>query len=132
MSCSSQMLGLLVCGVLSQAPAFAFDAAPSADPVATREAVAALLASSNVAIPSTSTCQGDYGQHGQPRIRDLLAVQLAYLNAGQNVIEGKCVAGACSVSFRHAAGEDVSSATIEFSVLKGRANPATLHCTITP
>lgn len=104
----------------------------SPDPVATRKALAALLASSNAVISNTSTCNGDYGQRGQPTIKDMLATQLAYLYTGENIIEGKCASGFCSITIRHAAGEDISSATIEFSVRKGNADPATLRCIITP
>jgi uncharacterized protein YecT (DUF1311 family) len=104
----------------------------STDPIATRKALAVLLASSNAAIPNTSTCRGDYGQSGQPTIKDMLAMQLAYLYAGKNTIEGKCASGACSIIIRHAAGEDVASATIKFGIRKGRMNLATLRCTITP
>jgi hypothetical protein len=104
----------------------------SADPIATRKALAALLASSNAAIPNMSTCGGNYGESGQPTIKDMLAMQLAYLYAGDNTIEGKCASNSCLITIRHAAGEDVSSVTIEFGVQKGRANPATLRCVITP
>jgi hypothetical protein len=104
----------------------------AADPIATRKALAALLASSNAEIPSGSTCQGNYGQAGRPAVKDLVAMQLAYLYSGDNVIEGRCTSNSCAIAIKHASGEDVSSATIEFGVKKGRANAATLRCVITP
>lgn len=104
----------------------------AADPNETRKALALLLASSNAPIPDGSTCRGDYGQSGQATIKDMLAMQLAYLYAGENRIEGKCTDGSCSISIRHSAGEDVSSALIQFGIRKGRANPATLRCVMTP
>lgn len=124
--------GLVLAGALCLSSSVSSAAEHSADPIATRKALAVLLASSNAAIPNTSTCTGDYGQRGQPTIKDLLAMQLAYLYAGENTIEGKCASGSCSITIKHAAGEDVSSATIEFGIRKGSANPGTLRCIITP
>lgn len=104
----------------------------SADPVATREALSVLLSSSNTAIPKASTCMGDYGQSGQPKIGDMLAMRLAYLYAGENIVEGRCASGFCSIVIRHAAGEDVAFTTIEFGIRKGNVDPATLRCVFTP
>lgn len=107
-------------------------AEPSADPIATRKTLAVLFASSNASIPKGSTCWGDYGQTGQPKIKDMLAMQLAYMYVGENLIEGKCADGLCSITIKHSSGEDVSFAQIKFCIRKGRVNTATLHCIITP
>ena len=119
-------------GVLCLLPQISSATDQSVDPIETRKALALLLASSNAVIPDGSTCRGDYGQSGQPTIKDMLAMQLAYLYAGENRIEGKCTEGSCSITIRHSAGEDVSSALIQFGIRKGRANPATLRCVMTP
>lgn len=106
------------------------------DPEATRKALTALLAAANDSIPRTSSChegQGAYGQTGPATVKDLLAMRMAYLYAGSNVIEGQCdQARQCTVSIRHAAGEDVASASITFAVKAGKAQVATLQCLITP
>jgi hypothetical protein len=104
----------------------------AADPIATRKALAALLASSNAEIPNGSTCQGNYGQSGRPAVKDLMAMQLAYLYSGENVIEGRCLADMCTIMIGHVSGEDVSSFTIEFEIKKGRANTTTMRCVMTP
>lgn len=106
--------------------------AEEADPVATREALAALMASSNSPIPENSTCHGNYGQSAKPTVKDLIAMQLAYLYAGENTIEGRCLADSCAITIKHASGEDRSSATITFKLRHGRANAASLRCLITP
>jgi len=112
------------------AHAWAVDAA--ADPVATRKALAALMASSNSRIPDTSTCQGNYDQGEKPAVKDLMAMQLAYLYTGENTIQGRCIADSCAITIKHLSGEDLSSATIEFKLRKGRADAASLRCLITP
>lgn len=109
--------------------------APSsaADPVATQKALSALFAAANDAIPAASSCHGDYGQPGRAKVKDFLAMRMAYLYAGANVIEGSCDNKAqCTVSIQHAAGEDVASATISFNVSAGKARASSLHCVITP
>lgn len=121
---------LVVAVLLSASHVLAAD--QPADPIATREALVALLASSDAVIPKTSSCQGDYGQRGRVRVKHLLAMQLAYLYAGENVIVGHCAASSCKVTINHAAGEDVSSAIIEFRLKGGKADSATLHCVMTP
>ncbi|CAD5370203.1 conserved exported hypothetical protein [Rubrivivax sp. A210] len=118
------LLGLLCAG---PAPA-----APEPDPAATRQALRALLASAQDGIPRGSGCDGDYGQRGRARVKDLLAVQLAYLYRGDNVITGGCAGNACELTIRHAAGEDVASATLRFEQRQGRARVGTLRCVITP
>lgn len=104
----------------------------AADPVATRQALAALLASSNSRIPDTSTCQGNYGQDEKPMVKNLMAMQLAYLYSGINTIEGRCIADLCSITIKHVSGEELSSAIINFEVSKGKANAASMRCLITP
>lgn len=108
-------------------------AAAEANPVATQKALGSLLAAANDAIPRTSSCHGDYGQAGKARVKDLLAMRLAYLYAGTNVIEGSCnAAQQCTVAIQHAAGEDVASATITFTASGGKARASTLQCVVTP
>jgi hypothetical protein len=102
------------------------------DPAATAQALGALLAASNAVIPASSSCQGHYGQTGKATVKDLLAVQLAYLYSGNNVIQGNCQSRQCTVTITHAAGEDVSSATITFDKVRGKARISTLQCLMTP
>ena len=106
------------------------------DPEATRKALTALLAAANDSIPRTSSChegQGAYGQTGPATVKDFLAMRMAYLYAGSNVVEGRCEQQhKCTVSIRHAAGEDVASASITFAVKAGKAQVATLQCLVTP
>lgn len=136
--CATVALGC----VLAAPASFAADASPpmaattaaaaTADPVATQKALSALLAAANDAIPRASSCHGDFGQTGQARVKDLLAMRMAYLYAGTNVVEGSCQKGQCTVSINHAAGEDVASAAISFSVSGGKARASSLQCVITP
>ena len=102
------------------------------DPAATGEAVQLLLSMANDIIPRQSSCFGDYGQAGRARVRHLLATQLAYLYAGDNAIRGECQRDACEVTINHARGEDVSSATVSFTLRQGKPSPVSLHCVITP
>jgi hypothetical protein len=106
--------------------------AESVEPDNTVKALNALLAASNDRIVRSSTCFGAYGQDGAPTIRDLLAVQLAYLYRGENAIVGSCVESKCQISITHAFGEDVSSATITFNQKRQRAIANSLNCIITP
>ena len=104
-----------------------------ADPRATTQALTALLGAANDTIPATaSTCQGAHGQAGPLRVKDLLALRLGYLYAGQNIIVGSCTGGRCKLSITHAAGEDVASAVIHFRVRRGKAVASSLRCEITP
>lgn len=122
-------------GCTLAAPAFAAgaSAATAADPVATQKALSALLAAANDTIPKASSCHGDFGQAGKAKVKDLLAMRMAYLYAGTNVIEGSCSKAAqCTVTIRHAAGEDVASAAISFAVGAGKARASSLQCVITP
>ena len=102
------------------------------DPAATGKALSALLTISGENIPESSSCQGNYGQQGKATVRDLLAMQLAYLYTGKNIIQGHCTTKQCTVTITHAAGEDVSSAIIKFEVAQGKASVSTLECVITP
>lgn len=120
-------LGLSLCFVMTSRAT-----EQPANPVATRTALAALFASSNAAIPRTSSCYGEYGQKGRPRIRDMMAMSMAYLHTGTNTIQGECATSRCSINITHAAGEDVASYTIQFRLLYGNADPTTLQCQITP
>lgn len=114
---------------LLQSVAFAVE---GSDPVATRNALTMLFASSNATIPKSSNCIGDYGQKGPATVKDLLAMQMAFLYAGENTIGGGCAAASCSITIRHSAGEDLSSAIIEFAIRRGSLDPATLRCVMTP
>ena len=106
------------------------------DPEATRKALTALLAAANDPIPRTSSChegQGAYGQTGPATVKDFLAMRMAYLYAGSNVVEGRFEqAQQCTVSIRHAAGEDVASVVIFFKLRDGKARSSSLRCVITP
>jgi hypothetical protein len=104
----------------------------AAGPVATSKALNALLAVSNDVIPQSSSCHGDYGQEGAATVKDLLAMQLAYLYSGKNTIKGDCTATQCNLSIAHAAGEDMSSAVIKFKLARGKAKTSTLSCVMTP
>ena len=105
---------------------------PTIDPTETTKALSILLAASNAPIPESSSCNGSYGQTGKATVKDLLAVQLAYLYSGKNIIQGKCNSTQCTVAINHSSGEDVSSTTITFGVKQDKANISTLHCVITP
>ncbi len=107
-------------------------AADSGHPNETALAFRALLASSNQSIPKSSTCHGTYFSGRQATVKDLIAVQLAYLQSGENVISGSCTKQKCSLEIRHANGEDMSYASIAFDVRNGAAWASTLACVITP
>lgn len=111
---------------------FAFSAYANDDPEATTRALRRLLAIADAPIPKTSTCFGDYLQAGPAKVADLLAVELAYLYSGENVIKGGCEQNRCAISITHSAGEDVSSAEIRFSLRRGKAQASSLQCVITP
>lgn len=121
---------------VAAAASWAQTAETPGNPEATRKALTALLAAANDPIPRTSSChegQGAYGQTGPATVKDLLAMRMAYLYAGSNVIEGHCEQSQqCTVSIRHAAGEDVASVSITFAVKAGKAQATTLRCLITP
>lgn len=103
-----------------------------AQPEPATRALRALLAISNAVIPETSTCSADYGQEGQATVKDLLAIQLANLDHGKNTIQGRCTASRCTLTIRHSAGEDMSSAQITFALAGGKARVSTLQCVNTP
>ncbi len=99
----------------------------------TTMALRSLLMLSHRTIPKSSSCFGDYGQRGPPKVNDLLAVQLSNLSAGHNAIRGACAHQRCSLRITHDGGsEDVSSAEIRFTVNAGRANISSLQCVMTP
>jgi hypothetical protein len=104
------------------------------DSHATTEALRALFAMSNAVIPASSTCQAQYGQTGKATVKDLMAVQLAYMYpGGQYVIQGNCHAGQCAVAiYRRGREEDVSSAHIVFNTVRGKARISSLECVTTP
>lgn len=116
--------------------AHAGEEAAKADPQSAQFAWTALLGIADAALPSGTGCHGDYGQPGhgrRPRVKDLLASQLAYMSAGQNTLSGHCAANRCEVQLQRRNGEDVSSATLNFERLRsGRADPRSLRCVMTP
>lgn len=101
-------------------------------PEQTVVALQLLLRAGGQFIPRNSTCFGQYGQSGAPRIYDLLSSRFAYLHNGQNVISGWCEAQRCKVEIRHSAGEDVASATISFREQGGALQIRSLGCVLTP
>jgi hypothetical protein len=126
------MLAVIMAAFLSCSGASA-DGAP--DPDSTRQALVALFAAAAEPIIPGSSCAGDYLTGPQPTIGDLLAMQIAYLYKGDNVVDGACDGAGelqCSVSVRHSAGESQASATIRFRARDGMAMPDTLDCIITP
>jgi hypothetical protein len=104
----------------------------AADPSQTTKALSLLLAEANTPIPESSSCQGNFGNTGRSTVKDLLAMSLAYLYSGKNVINGHCLSKRCTVSITHAAGEDVSSTTISFALRRNKASISSLQCVITP
>ena len=124
------VLGVFAVGAVCTHSARA--ASSNADPVATQKALSALLAASNDLIPRSSSCHGDFGQPGKAKVKDLVAMRLAYLYTGSNVIEGSCTPKECSLSITHAAGEDVAAATITFALSGSKARASSLQCVITP
>ena len=105
---------------------------------ASQKAVSALLAASDEPIPSESTCHGVFGGEGPPRVRDLLAMELATFSRGKNTLVGTCKAGgtgrpqACRVTIAHEFGEEASSAEIRFDAIDGHAVAASLDCRLLP
>ena len=95
-----------------------------------------LLAASNMTIPRQSSCNGEYGQTGAPKVKDLLAAELAGFNRGNNTIAGSCQgrdSKSCSVLIRHEYGEGGYAADIRFKVSsKGTVDISTLSCIISP
>jgi hypothetical protein len=94
-----------------------------------------LLAASNMVIPPQSSCQGDYGQQGEPKVKDLLAMELAGFNRGKNIIVGSCKGvglKSCDLLISHQYGEDGNAARIQFTVLRGVVDMSTVVCRITP
>lgn len=108
----------------------------AAGPRDTKEAWDLLLAACNMTIPPQSSCRGEYGQTGAPKVRDLLAMELAYLNRGENTIVGSCKgsgAKSCNLFIGHKYGEDQYAAEIHFTVSnKGEIDINTLTCIMTP
>ena len=107
----------------------------AAGPSDTEKVLNLLLAASNMAIPPQSSCQGDYGQKGESKVKDVLAMELAGFNRGKNTITGSCQdpgPKSCEILIRHEFGEDGYSAQIHFLVKKGAVDITTLTCIITP
>jgi len=100
-----------------------------------QRALALLLMSSAELIPAESSCQGIYGGEVPPKLKDLLAMELASLSRGKNSVTGTCGRGdpmRCTVAISHSFGEAVSSADIKFSVKAGRLDMDSLECILTP
>ena len=106
---------------------------PGPHPADTQKALNFLLAIANQPIPATSSCYGSFGGDEPPKVKDLLAMELASFSRGQNSVSGKCSGEPnlrCGISISHSSGEDVSSAEITFGVKEGR--PDALQCVLTP
>ena len=105
------------------------------NPDDTQKALTYLLTISDELIPPASSCKGSYGQAGQARVKDLLAMELSSLWGGKNSIVGKCREHGetlCSVTMSHDFGEAVSSAQISFNLKDGRARVDSLACVLSP
>ena len=108
------------------------------DRAGSQRAMTALLAASDEVIPASSSCHGLFGGESPARVKDLLAMELATLSRGRNVMTGHCdpaEAGdgaQCAISITHDFGEDVSSADIRFRTQAGRADAQSLACVLTP
>ena len=99
----------------------------------TTEALRALLALSNDAIPASSSCSEYYEQTGKGTVADMLAARLANMYPGGNyVIQGNCQSGQCAVIIDREAGEDASTTIITFDVVRGKASVSTLQCLLIP
>ena len=109
---------------------------PNTGPSDTERLLNLLLAASNMTIPPQSSCGGEYGQTGAPKVKDLLAMELAGFNRGNNTIKGSCQgsgAKSCKLFIGHKYGEDQYAAEIRFMVSsKGEIDINTLTCIITP
>ncbi len=104
---------------------------------ASQRAVSLLLAIADEPIPTGSSCQGRFGNDGPPRVRDLVAMELATFSRGKNTLVGRCTgaagqAQACHVAITHEFGEEASSADIRFQAQDGRAVASSLTCVLTP
>lgn len=125
----------LSCCVISQ-PADAKSA--KIDRAGSQRAMTALLAASDEVIPASSSCHGLFGGESPARVKDLLAMELATLSRGRNVVTGHCDpadagdGAQCAISITHDFGEDVSSADIRFRTQAGRADAQSLACVLTP
>ena len=120
------------------------------NPAETQKVLTLLLSASNELIPSPSkseptvtgfewwgtSCEGDYGQEGPARLKDLLSMQLAGLYQGKNNIKGKIRGNGntkqCSLEITHAAGEVVYSFELRFLARRGKILMNTLRCVSTP
>jgi hypothetical protein len=99
----------------------------------TQHVLTLLLESSDAEIPSSSSCRGFFGQTGEPRIKDLLSMELASFFAGQNRLVGKCESDrSCAIELSHKYGESSSSAKISFKIADGKVQLGTLSCVLTP
>lgn len=131
--CLATAIGMACSGATA---AHAAEDAAKAEPRSAQSAWTALLGMADKPLPRATGCHGDYGQPGhgrRPRVKDLLASQLAYMGAGQNTLSGHCAANRCEVQLQRRNGEDVSSATLNFELLRdGRADPRSLRCVMTP
>ena len=131
---SKSAFWLIISSVIA-AGAFGGTAArkPKQNPESTRRALSFLLAISDGMIPFASSCSGSYGQDGQARVKDLLAMELSSLVGGKNSLVGSCHGGtSCSINISHQLGEAVSSADISFKVKDRRALLDSLSCILSP
>ena len=137
MKLSSFQIGILVVTALLASDAAAKKSL-KAGTDASQMAVALLLSVSDEIIPPHSSCHGIFGGDGPPRVRDLLAMELATFSRGKNTLAGTCKADAarqvqvCQVSISHEFGEEASSAEIRFDAMEGRAVVSSLACRLAP
>ena len=106
----------------------------AADPKSTQSALTLLFTEANAKIPPSSSCMGDYGQQGDVRIRDLLAMGLSFFIRGKNTIVGSCQgkrSKKCSLLIRHELVEGYA-AEINFTAKEGKVDVSSLTCVITP
>ncbi len=124
------VIGLSVVGGIALAKKSADDSQQRS-----QQAIAFLLSSSAEQIPVNSSCHGIYGGEVPPKIKDLLAMELATLSRGKNSVLGTCNQSnrmQCTVAITHAFSESVSSADIRFEVKAGHVDMSTIDCTLTP
>ena len=103
-------------------------------PHETEIALRALLSMSNERIVPSSSCDGLYNDDRSPaKVKDLLAIQLAFTDSrAKNTVVGSCRGDQCSISIRSEYLEALSTANIRFKTKNGKARVGTMECHMTP
>jgi hypothetical protein len=108
------------------------------DPEDAIRPIRALLAMSD-AKPSPTCEQGKIieGKPGPPQLGDLIAILLAYHDAGINAVRGSCERkgdARCSVMFTHKDNSraEEQHAIFRFNIVNGQAQPHSLECELSP